>query len=509
MSWLNRLVCSLRTRKLNRDLGDEFAFHLEMKTHDLVSAGLSPEEARHQALRQFGNVIATKERTRDMDILPSLDSLGRDARFSIRTLRKSPAFTAVAVITLALGIGANVAVFSLVYGLLLRPLPFPDSENLLLLSAVDSQGREDFISYVDLQDWRRQSTTIERFSAYVNQSVNLTGEREPERLNGAFVSAGFFELLGVRAALGRTFQQGEDDPGSPPVVVASHELWRDKFGGADDFVGRQLILNGNPFTVAGVLPAGFRFPWSLTEIWIPYPYYPNYRPGQRGDINAAGFAHVRPGFSREQAQAEMTTIARRLAAQFPDTNRDRGVRAQPFHEFLVRDSRPSVLLLWGAVLFVFLIACANLANLALSRILSREREIGVRMALGASRAQVLHQLLVENVLIAIAGLGLGLLLGYWGTQFLAASQAGTLPVGTRVELNAGGAAFGLCLALFGGLLCGSLAAVHVLRRDRSASLHAGGRGLSEGRKLGMTRRLLVWWPRSLCAWSCLPARASC
>lgn len=497
MSWVSRLVCSLRGEKLDRDLSDELAFHVEMKTRDLIEAGLSLEEARRQARRHFGNLALTKERTRDVHILRSLDALARDLRFSIRTLGRSRTFTGVAVLTLALGLGANIAVFSLVHGLLVRPLPFPDPQNLLLLSAVDSKGREDFISYTDLQDWRRQSKSLEHFSAYVTQSVNRTGEREPERLNGAFVSAEFFELLGARAALGRTFQAGDDQPGAPPVVVASYELWQSQFGGAADFLGKKLILNGNPFTVAGVLSAEFRFPWSDTEIWIPYPYYPNYRPGQRGGANAAGFARVRPGYSREQAQAEMTTIAGRLAAQFPDTNRDRGVRVCPFQEFLVRDLRSSVLLLWGAILFVLLIACANVANLALSRILSRDREIGIRAALGAGRSQLLRQLLVENLLIAFAGGCLGLLLAHWGTQLLAASQAETLPVGTRVELNAVSAAFGFSLALVGGLFCGLLPAVHVLRRD-GAGLQDRGRNASESRQRGFTRRLLVVAEIALC-----------
>jgi putative ABC transport system permease protein len=489
MSVLSRLISSLRGGQLQRDVHDEVEFHIEMKTRELVAAGVPEPDARARARRQFGNVGAIEDRTRDEDRMAMLDALGRDLRFSVRSLRKSPTFTAVAIATIALGIGANLAVFGMVEGLLWRPLPFRDSKNLMLIGTRDSKGNVGFASYADMQDWRAQSATLEHLSAYTSQSVNLTGEREPERVNGGFVSADFFALLGVQAARGRVFQPGDDAPGAPPVAVVSHRMWRARYGAAEDFVGRKLILNGVPFTVAGVLPADFRFPWSDSDVFIPFIQYPNYRPS-RGEMNAAVFGHVRPGHSMEQAQAELTTIAARLAAQYPDTNRDRGVALRSYHESLANDNRTPLLLLWGAVGLVFLIACANLANLALSRILSRDHELRVRMALGASRGALLFQVLLENVLVAAAGLGLAMVLGAAALRWLGGDSLDMFWTGARLELNTPTVAYGAGLAILSVLLCSSMAAAQVWTRRRAAAPE-GGRGLTENRERGATRRVLV------------------
>lgn len=336
MSVLSRLISSVRGGRLQRDVHDEVEFHIEMKTRELVALGIPESDARARARRQFGNVAAIEDRTRDVDRLPSLDSLGRDLRYALRTLRKSPTFAAVAVATIALGIGANLAVFGMVEAFLWRPLPFPDSKNLMLVGTTDGKGQFNLASYADLDDWRAQAATIERLSAYTSQSVNLTGDREPERLNGAFVSSDFFPLMGVRALRGRLFEPADDQPGAPMAIV-SYRVWQAKSGGAEDLVGRKLILNGIPFTVAGVLPAEFKFPWSDSDIWIPFIYYPNYRAGDRGSKSAVVFGHLRAGLTIEAARAELSTIASRLAVQYPDTNRDRRASLRPFHEMLVQD----------------------------------------------------------------------------------------------------------------------------------------------------------------------------
>lgn len=490
MSRLSRFFFSLRGGQLQRDVHDEVEFHIDMKTRELAALGVPEGEARARARRQFGNVAALEDRTREVDHMPSLDALGRDLRFSLRSLRKSPTFTAVAVATIALGIGANFAVFGMVEALLWRPLPFHDSKNLMMLGSVDAKGSLDWASYLDLQDWRAQSTTMEHLSGYTGQSVNLTGEREPERLNGAFVSSDFFALLGVRAGRGRVFQAGDDQAGGAPVAVVSYRLWQARYGGAEDFVGRKMILNGAPFTVAGVLPAEFKFPWSDSDVWIPFIHYPNYRPGDRGSLNAAAFGHVRAGYTREQAQAEIATIAKRLAAQFPETNRDRGATMRSFHAFLVRDLRTPLLLLWGAVGVVFLIACANLANLAMSRMLSREHEIRVRMALGAGRMGLLSQVVLENLLLALAGIGFAAAFGRAALGWLARDSFDLFPTGTRLELDAATLVYGAVLAVFATLLCSSFAATQILRRRKSTAPESI-RGMTESRGRGTTRRALV------------------
>jgi putative ABC transport system permease protein len=390
---------------------------------------------------------------------------------------------------IALGIGANLAVFGMVEALLFRPLPYRDAKNLMMLGTRNGKGQLDWVSYADVADWRAQSATMEHLSAYTGQSVNLTGEREPERLNGAFVSADFFTLLGVSASRGRVFQTGDDQPGAPPMAVVSNRLWQARYGGAEDLVGRKMILNGSPFTVAGVLPADFKFVWSDSDVWIPFIYYPNYRP-DRGSLNAALFGRVRDGRTVEQAQAEMSTIAARLAAQYPETNRDRGALVRPFHGFVVGDLRSPLLLLWGAVGLVFLIACANLANLAMSRMLSREHEIRVRMALGAGRGALVVQVLMENLLLAAAGMAFAAALGEAALSWLGRDTLEMFPTVVRLGLNAPTIAYGLGLAACSVLLCSSLAAAQVLRR-RSSAVPEGVRGLTEGRARGRTRRALV------------------
>jgi putative ABC transport system permease protein len=490
MSRISRFLFSLRSGQLQRDVHDEVDFHIEMKARELATSGVPEREARARALRQFGNVAAIEQTTRDVDRLPTLDSLGRDLRFSLRSLRKSPTFTAVAVVTIALGIGANLAVFGIVEALLLRPLPYPDSKNLVIIGTRNSKGQFDWASYADLADWRAQSATLEHISAYTGQSVNLTGERQPERLNGAFVSDDFLTLLGVKAARGRIFQRGDDHPGSAPVVVASYRLWQARYGGAEDFVGRKLVLNGAPFTVAGVLPADFKFAWSDSDIWIPFVYYPNYRPDRRSDLNAVAFAHIRVGHTMEEAQAELTTIAGRLASQYPDTNRERGAVARPYHEFVVTDFHSPLLLLWGAVGMVFLIACANLANLALSRILSRQHELRVRMALGAGRATLLFQLALENLLLASAGFALALILGAAALNWIGQDSFDMFPTTARFALNAPTVAYGIALAIFSALLCSSFAATQIWKRRKSIAPETN-RGLTESHERGVTRRALV------------------
>jgi putative ABC transport system permease protein len=480
MAWLNRFLASFRTERLERELDDEMAFHVEMKARDLAAAGLDGEEAERQARLRFGNATVLRERTRDRDVLLWVDELWRDVRFSVRSLARSRMYTAVVVLTLALGLGANVAVFSLVHSVLIRPLPFPDSRNLMFLMSVDENGQDDWLSYADLLDFRRQSKTLDGIAAFTAQSVNLTGERAPERLSGRFVSSPYFELLGARPELGRLLQMRDDEPGSERVTVLTHELWKNRYGGDPGIVGRKLVLNNELFTVVGVAASDSELPWwGACDLYLPFIYYPNYKPGARTQ-NTAGLAHVRPGASHQQAQEELSALAKRLAGQYPDSNRGRGVRMVTFQEFLVRELRPTLRLLWGAVGFVFVIACANIANLALSRVLSRTRELGIRSALGAGRLRLVRQILAEQLLLSLCGAGIGLVLGAWGADLLAAAKAADLAGAMRIEVSPAVVAMCFGLAVAAGMMCGLLPAMHVLRE-----------GGTRRRERGVTRRALV------------------
>ena len=403
-----------------------------------------------------------------------MQTLLQDLKYGARMLRKRPGFTAIAVITLALGIGANTAIFSVVDAVLLRPLPYRDSDQLVALLTRSPKAPRDFATYPDLQDWRQQSQLISGFAGFVWQSVNLTGGDEPTRVVGCFVTANFFETLDVDAARGRTFLPGEDDPGATRVVVVSHGVWQERFGGDPDLIGGTLILNGQSYTVVGILPEEFRFQWGDADVWIPIHHWPNFA-NDRSKTAAAVIGRLRPGVSLKQAQSEMDTIARRLGDQYPETNRDRSIVVQRFQDIVTEDLRPSLLVLFGVVGCVLLIACANVANLLLTRAASRAREFSLRAALGANRWRLVRLTLTESVLLSLPGGVLGLWLGISGADFLATNSPLGLPPGVRVDVNLPVLGFTFAVALLTGVLFGLAPALKFSRPDLNAALKEGGR----------------------------------
>ena len=360
----------------------------------------------------------------------------QDFRYAFRTLCTSPGFTIVAVLTLALAIGANSAIFSVMEGVLLRPLPFDPEGRLVEVNARDAQGQRQFVSQPDLDDWRAMSKSFDGLASWVPQSVTLTGLDQPERLIGLFVSANFLIVIGVVPAIGRGFAPGEDRTGGERVAVLSDRLWHTRFAGNPAVLGQSIQLNGEPYTIVGVLPAYFVFPNADADVYLPAFKYPNYSLN-RAQTSCAVIGRLHAGATIQTAQSEMDGVTARLAAAYPDSNNGRGATVVSFRENLVDRRRPTMIALTGAVAFVLLIGCANIAGLLIARMVTRERERAVRIALGASRARLVSQVAAEVVVLAGVGGLLGLLLAAWTVSVIAASIAVYLPNGITIQLDRG------------------------------------------------------------------------
>ena len=422
-----------------------------------------------------------------------METLWKDLRFGVRTLAKSPGFAAVAVLTLALGVGATTAIFSVVNALLLRPLPFKDLDRLVAVwEAVPAQGVErNEISEPNYLDWRAQSSSFEHLAVYSWWSVNVSGVETPERVQGFQVSPNFFDALGARAALGRTFLPEEEQPGKDRVVILSDGYWRSRFAADPAIVGKTLTLNGIGRTVVGVMPKGFDYPTG-GEMWSPYRFDPaNTSPRYAHFL--LGVGRLRAGVTREQAEAELGGVAARLEQQYPETNAGRRVAVRPLLADTVRQYRPMLLLMLAAVGFVLLIACANVANLLLARAASRSREMAIRAALGAGRLRILRQLLTESLMLALAGGGLGVLLAVWGVDLIAALFPSDfvryIPGWGQIGVDRRALLFTLAVSLAAGVLFGLAPALRASRADLNDALKEGGK--AGGAERNRLRSLLV------------------
>jgi predicted permease len=418
-----------------------------------------------------------------------MDTLLQDIRYGFRVLLKSRGLSVVAIMALTLGIGANTAIFSVVNAVLLKPLPYPESERLVRIFEKSPQFDTMSISYPNFLDWQERNQSFEHIAAFRYDGFNLTGGDAPERIQGRLVSATFFSILGTSPAIGRAFLPEEDKPGGNPAVILSSGLWQRRYGADRGILGNSLTINGHDYTIVGILPADFSF-YSQAEVFLPI--------GAIDDVSTRsrelhpGFQAVgrlKPGVTLEQARIEMENIARSIAEENPKTNTEQSVTLRSMYEDVVGDIRPILLVLVGAVGFVLLIACANIANLLLARAAARQKEIAIRTALGASRLRIIRQLLTESILLSITGGALGLLLALWGTDALVAAIPDTIPRAENIGLDSGVFGFTLAVSLLTGIVFGLMPALQASKPDLNESLKEGGRGSTSGRH--RVRSLLV------------------
>lgn len=477
--------------RLDAELAAELESHLAMHIDDNVRAGMTPEEARRQAILKLGGVAQTTERYRDRRGLPGLENLGRDLLFGLRMMRRNPGFTAVAVLTLGLGIGANTAIFSIVNAVLLHPLPFPRSEELVIVWATnaDNGNDEDVTSYPNFEDWRSATRSFEHLAAFTTRGMTLSGGEQAEQVPALQVTPGFFEILRAAPALGRTFRPEESDEGAPRVAMLSDSAWRRLFGARADILGRTVRANQEEWTVVGVMPPGFRFaPAEPEQIYVPLVRDPD---RNHGFVRVLG--RLGPNVNLSEAQAEMNVIAEALERQYPKTNEGAGARIVPLLDALAGRARMPLAILLGVVMLVLLIACVNVANLLLARSASRQRELALRSALGAGRKRLLQQWLTESTLLALFGGALGLALAYGTAGLLARLLAENFPI-PRIEntgVDGWVLGFTLLLSIATGLFFGTLFGPAAAARNLDESLRESGRTASEGLSGRRLRSFLI------------------
>jgi putative ABC transport system permease protein len=470
-----------RRRKLQeQELDRELQAHLELEAEERQRDGLPPDAAVLAARRAFGNVTLVKEEVRKMWMFSAMDRFGRDLRYAARTLRRDRAYTVVAILTLMLGIGATTAIFSVINGVLLQPLPYPEPDRLY---SVQEKG-PDFgspTSYLEFGDWRAQNHVFTSMAAYHEADFTLTADSGASRVPGAVVSANLLSVLQQAPLLGIGFQAHDDDLGAHAVLL-SERLWHEQFHSDPSIVGRALAIGGSDFTVRGIMPAGFQFPpASVAGIWVSSGNDTDSPKVERGYSWLSVIARLRPGVTLAQARADMDVIARRLAQQYPETNARRtSIRITPERERIVGSSRRALIVLLAVAAGVLLIACVNLANISLARNLARQREIAIRAALGAKRSSVVAQLLTESVLVSVVGGFLGIGLAAWGTRALLAMIPEAIPRASEVGLDGRVLAFAGLLSILTGILFGLAPSWQISVPNLEAALREGRQTGSDG-----------------------------
>jgi predicted permease len=487
MKWLGVLVDRLRALfrrdAVLEDIDEELRSHIEMETEANRELGMAPNEARLSAMKSFGNVGSIRDLAYEVRGGGLFETFWQDLRFSGRMLLKHPGFTVIALLTLTLGIGANTAIFSIVNAVLLRPFPYESPEQLVIPGESNTGTRGNTaLSYPNFADWKDDRKVFASASAVrSNENYNLTGAGEPERLMGRLVSAGFLATLGIKPLLGRDFVAEDDRQGATPTVILSYGVWSRRFGNDPSVVGKQITLNNQSYTVVGVTPQSFQY-GADADVTIPIGLSTERFKARGADPGISAVARLKPGVSLEQAETELNVMYARMEQQYPESNTGRRCYLTPLHESFVGDVRQPLLILLGAVGLVLLIACANVANLLLVRSATRQREMSVRVALGASGWRITRQLLTESLLLAVIGGVLGVLLALWGTSFIAYQLPDSIPRLREAYVDMRVLGFTLAVSLVTGLLFGLAPALKASRLNLTESLKEGDRGSSGGRQ---------------------------
>jgi putative ABC transport system permease protein len=479
-TWLAVVASRIRglvlARRLDDDFDRELAAHLAMLTDEQIRRGLTPDAARRAAAVQLGGAMQIKEQQHAQRGLPVVETTVQDLRYGLRSLRRNPAYALVAVATLAVGIGAGTAVFSVARAVLLRPLPYKDPSRLVRVFETNPlrNWTRNIASPANYADWKSRNTVFSGVAAYEQFTFNgsgaseifLTGQGEPQGLKSLGVTGNLFGVLGTPPLLGRTFTDDETFEGKARVVVLTYALWQSAFGGDPGIVGRAITLSGRTYDVVGVMPRDFFFPGRDVQLFVPVAYQPSVFVRGRRPHYLGAVARLKPDVSLQRAQQEMDAIARGLEKEYPDTNTQMGVRLEGFHDSLAYAPRPALLMLSGAVGLLFLIVCANIANLQLGRATARVRELAIRRALGAGRRRLVRQLMTESLIISVVGGGLGLALAIAARAAVEQLAASAIPVFAEIRLDRAVVIFCLALSLIAPLIFGVLPALLSSRADR-------------------------------------------